>query len=138
MPVVDDEDRDLGHVLGPGAGSRESPAEVGEHLAAWTARSPAPTRLPSASSGSWPATNTNRLPVATATWLYVGGVGRSSGLMSSSVIDGLVSPTEPLVPLRHGRDAAVNPIEDALQAAADVLEGSGLLEPLQKLLVDPA
>src|ERR671914_2482402 len=59
---------------------------------AWTARSPAPTRLPSASSGSWPATNTSLLPVATATWLYVGGVGRSSGLMSSSVIDGMVSP----------------------------------------------
>jgi hypothetical protein len=32
-PVVDDEDGDLGHLLRPGAGSRESAAEVGEHLA---------------------------------------------------------------------------------------------------------
>src|SRR6266481_9728562 len=30
--------------------------------------------------------NTILLPVATMTWVYVGGVGRSSGLMSSSVI----------------------------------------------------
>src|ERR687894_210143 len=68
---------------------------------AWTARSPAPTRLPSASSGSWPATNTSLLPVATATWLYVVGVGRSSGLMSSSVIDGTASAEHSLrvVPL---------------------------------------
>ncbi len=34
-----------------------------------------------------PETNTNLLPVATTTWVYVAGVGRSSGLMHSSVID---------------------------------------------------
>jgi hypothetical protein len=32
----------------------------------------------------------------------------------------------------------VQPVEDALQAEADVLEDPGLLEPVQKLLVDPA
>src|SRR5688572_28293840 len=39
------------------------------------------------SSGSWPETNTNLLPVATTTCEYVCGVGRSLGLMHSSVID---------------------------------------------------
>jgi hypothetical protein len=51
-----------------------------------TARSPGATRLPCSSSGSWPAARTSLLPVATTTWVYVRGVGRSSGLMHSGVI----------------------------------------------------
>src|SRR5580704_6650273 len=43
------------------------------------------------SSGCWPETNTNLLPVATTTWVYISGIGRSSGLMHSSVIDLIVT-----------------------------------------------
>ena len=32
----------------------------------------------------------------------------------------------------------IQPVEDALQAEADVIEGSALLELLEKLFVDPA
>src|ERR671919_411675 len=77
-------------ILATCSGSAPAAARARPMLAntwrAWTARSPEPTRLPCSSSGSWPAMNTNLLPVATTTWVYVTGVGRSSGLMPSSVI----------------------------------------------------
>src|SRR4051794_39322539 len=61
---------------------------------AWTARSPGPTRSPRPSSATCPATKTNRLPVATTTWVYVSAVARSAGLMRSSGT-GLRSLTPP-------------------------------------------
>jgi hypothetical protein len=75
---MNDEDRDLGHLLRQGAGTSESSAE------GW--QTPCGPGLPVTGTdevalfifGSWPATNTNLLPVATMTWVYVEGVGRSS------------------------------------------------------------
>jgi hypothetical protein len=67
--VVDDIDRDPGHLSGHGPGGGQRPAEVGERLPGLNREVAGADEVPSASSGSWPATNTNRLPVATTTWV---------------------------------------------------------------------
>ena len=68
-PVVNDVDRDLGDLIGAGAGGGEGAAEVGVDLAGLGGQVAGPTRLPWTSSGSWPAMNTILVPVATTTWV---------------------------------------------------------------------
>ena len=85
--VIDDVDCDLADLLRPGAGSSKRTAEIAKRQARLSRKITMANELPCVSSGCWPETNTNLVPVATTTWVYISGIGRSSGLMHSSVID---------------------------------------------------
>ena len=89
--VAGHEDGDLRDLLGTGTAGGESAAEVGEDLAGLRRQVAGADEVAVLVLGFLAATNTSLLPVATTTWLYVCGDGRSVGLMSWSVT-GLASP----------------------------------------------
>ena len=70
-PVIDDVDRDSGNLLRSSAGGGKSAAEVGKYLARLNAQITMTHEPAVYIFGSWPETNTSRVPFAMTTW----GVG---------------------------------------------------------------
>src|SRR3984957_15233198 len=85
--VIDDVDCDPGDLRRPCTGSSKCSAEIAKHLARLSSKITRANNLAMEVFGLLAETNTILLPVATTTWVYVCGVGRSLGLMHSSVID---------------------------------------------------